>query len=104
MKRWLIAVGAACGAVAVVSGAESHVFASSCETASNLVFGAGATLDVAAGATVTALGPLSLGDNASGDITKTGGGTFELATALPIGAVNGDGANGGTAVLRRWEP
>ena len=86
------AVGLLMGAAVPVGAAEGFSFPSSETVASNLVFGAGATLDVAEGATVTMLGTLSLGGNASGDLTKTGAGTFELATAAINGNVNGGDA------------
>ena len=72
--------------------AESFSFLSDATVTSNLVFGAGATLDVAEGVTATALGTLALGENGAGDLSKTGAGTFELATV----AINGK-ANGGDA-------
>ncbi|MBR1587589.1 MAG: hypothetical protein IJ658_04605, partial [Kiritimatiellae bacterium] len=99
MDKWLMFIGTACGLLAGSARAESYTFGANGTTTSNLVFGAGSTLSVADGAAVTALGPLSLGEYAAGNITKTGGGAFELATSLPPGAVNGDGANGGTASL-----
>ncbi|MBR0505225.1 MAG: hypothetical protein IJJ84_07440, partial [Kiritimatiellae bacterium] len=98
-KNWLAVVGTVCGLATGSVLAEAYVFGATESTTSNLVFGAGSTLSVADGATVTALGTLSLGDNAAGDVTKTGNGTFKLATVLPPGAVNGDGSNGGSAAL-----
>ena len=98
-KNWLAVVGTVCGLATGSVLAEAYVFGANETTTSNLVFGVGSTLSVADGATVTALGPLSLGENAAGDITKTDGGTFELATVLPPDAANGDGPNGGVASL-----
>ena len=72
--------------------AESFSFLSDESVASNLVFGAGATLDVAEDARVTALGTLSLGENDAGDLAKTGAGTFELATVVINGKANGGDA------------
>ena len=92
----MVAMGLAAVSHAVAN--ETFSFGASGETASNLVFGAGAGLEVAADASVTALGTFGIGDAAAGDITKTGAGTFTLGTVIPPRTVNGDGANGGAAL------
>ena len=66
---------------------------------SNLVFAAGETVEVAAGDAAYAMGTFQLGGTANGTIYKTGGGTFNLSTAVINGKANGDSADGGKASL-----
>ena len=66
---------------------------------SNLVFSANETVEVAAGDAAYAMGTFQLGGTANGTISKTGGGTFNLSTAVINGKANGDSADGGLASL-----
>jgi len=66
---------------------------------SNVVFAAGSSVEVAEGDSACVMGTFQLGGTANGTISKTGGGTFHLSTAVINGKANGDSADGGKASL-----
>ena len=77
-----------------LAAAESIAYLADETLTSNLVFSSGTTVDVAQDATVTAI----CGLNIAGTLTKTGAGAFELATVMPPGVMNGNGAGGNAAL------
>ena len=78
----------------LIAVADSIAYLADETISSNLVFTSGTTVDVAQDATVTAI----CGLNIAGTLTKTGAGAFELATVMPPGAINGNGAGGNAAL------
>ena len=94
--RFVIGFSAFFAALATLplAAAENIAYTADETVESNLVFSAGVEVDVAQDATVSAIRTL----NVAGTFTKTGDGAFELATVMPPGAMNGNGAGGNAAL------